>query len=452
MKFSGLAVKVIVISLVTIAIYIGMGMANLMVMDREGRFRQATTQIGEQWGEPQVVAGPFIRIPGAKRYVDGTLRSHDLIVMPEQVEVRISSDVEQRYRGIYRVLLYESNVKTSGRIQIPDLVSLGVDTTSLDWSKARLEYSLSDTRGIRSPLTIKIDGRTAEFAPRMYTESGEEGLFDAVVSTPLDLSSAVRVGRTVNFQLNHRMQGSDELKVVPVGKTTKVQMSSNWAHPGFIGSSLPASHAIHDNGFTAEWSSGQFSRSYPQAFIMDAGVSTKVVESAFGVSFVDPVDVYHQLERSTKYVMLIITLTFTLFFIMEIVSKLKIHPMQYLFVGVSLLIFYLLLFSTSEMMRFDLSFLISSTATVILVTAYLRYVVHTWRRSLFMGSTLAAMLGFIYVLLSAESFSLLFGSIGLFIMLAILMFVTRNVDWYAQGTPGPVVGLPQQAENDQRTS
>ncbi|HLP28266.1 MAG TPA: inner membrane CreD family protein, partial [Candidatus Didemnitutus sp.] len=183
----------------------------------------------------------------------------------------------------------------------------------------------------------------------------------------------------------------------------------------------------------AEWRSGHFARSYPQTFVAADVSRSRIRSSAFGVSFVDPANLYHQLQRSMKYVIVVVLLTFALFFTLEVVSRRRIHPMQYLLVGLALLVFYLLLTAFSEVIRFDTAYVCAAAAVTALVTVYMRSVTKTLVHTAIVGGLLATLYVFIYVMLQAETYSLLIGSIGMFVAIATLMFTTRNIDWYSYG-------------------
>lgn len=222
---------------------------------------------------------------------------------------------------------------------------------------------------------------------------------------------------------------------LPLGRQTSVNLTSKWGDPSFIGSYLPKSHQITDAHFDANWEVSYFARNYPQAWHEDQSNrnTNQLEQSRFGVSLITPVDFYQQTERSTKYGILFLALTFLVFFLFETLSKSRIHIVQYVLVGLALCLFYLLLLSLSELYGFFPAYLMASVPTVLLISLY-TYAISTERKlflSGLMGFMLVALYTYLYALLQLEDYALLFGTIGLFIVLAAFMYITRNIDWYA---------------------
>lgn len=429
MKLHPLAIKIALIVGVIAVMLIGLGLIGSLVSEREGRFREATSEIGESWGRPQVVAGPYLRLPlRTTTLVQGVSTTQQVIVLPSTLDVKIDAQTDERHRGIYTALLYSSTATLKGTFVAPDLKSLGVDTANVMWDQVTIEYCLTDTRGIATPLYVNWNDNMYELHPSTATSVVSGGQVIAA-SFRLDPSAAPgsELGR---HEIKISLRGSESLEVAPLGKNTTCIIRSPWPHPSFQGSILPDRHSTSNNGFEAVWRSGHFARSYGQAFVFDSDIAGRIAASAFGVSFNDPVDLYHQLERSTKYVILVVLLTFALFFILEVISKRRIHAMQYLLVGLALLVFYLMLIAYSELLQFSLSYLISSALTTVLVTIYMRFVTGTYKHAILVGGLLGALFVFIYTLLQAETYSLMIGSIGMFAAVAGLMYSTRKIDWY----------------------
>jgi inner membrane protein len=238
----------------------------------------------------------------------------------------------------------------------------------------------------------------------------------------------------IPFSVELEMNGSRDLKLLPMGSETVVQLNSSWPHPSFIGAPLPASRQTSAEGFTGRWSVPYFGRGYPPQWTsvgMDrAQLKALADASAFGVSLIQPVDIYQQAERAVKYGPLFITMTFVVFFLWEMLRSRLLHPIQYAFVGFAMCVFYLLLVSLSEHFGFDLAYTSAAAATTLLVAVYSMNVLGGAVEGTFMGGGLAGLYGFLYLLLRLEDYALLAGSIGLFAMLALVMFATRRVNWY----------------------
>lgn len=429
MKLHPLAVKITLIGGVIAVLLIGLAMIEATVSEREGRFHEATAEIGGSWGKPQILAGPYLRLPlRSTSVVNGVTISQQVIVLPESLDAKVRIETDERHRGIYTALLYSGTAKVSGRFVMPDLKALGVDTANVIWDQVSVEYDLSDTRGIPTPLYLSWNGSSLELHPSTSASIVGDG---QVIAARVQIDPATSPGTELSeHQISIAVRGSEQFQIAPLGKNTMCTITSPWPHPSFQGSILPDQHSTAHNGFDARWRSGHFARSYGQSFILNDDIASRISASAFGVSFNDPVDLYHQLQRSTKYVVLVVLLTFALFFTLEVISKRRIHAMQYLFVGLALLVFYLMLIAYSELLRFDLSYVIASVLTTVLVTLYMRVVTGTLKHAGLVGGLLSALFVFIYTLLQAETYSIMIGSIGMFIAVAGLMYSTRKIDWY----------------------
>jgi inner membrane protein len=239
----------------------------------------------------------------------------------------------------------------------------------------------------------------------------------------------------VPFALDLTLNGSEELRVAPVGVTNAVRVSSSWPDPGFRGAFLPAERTIGPTGFEAQWRVSYYGRGYPQAWTGRAPGSVPfdsraVGSSLIGVELVSLVDGYRTVERAIKYGVLFITLVFTTFFLFEVLARLRIHPFQYTLVGASLCLFFLALLSLSELVRFGVAYLVAASASALLVTGYAVALLRDVRRALVVGTALAVVYGFLYVILRLQDYSLVVGTTGLFLVLAIVMYATRSIDWY----------------------
>ncbi|MBK6761415.1 MAG: cell envelope integrity protein CreD [Ignavibacteria bacterium] len=442
MKIHPLAMKVVLIGAVSGVLMIGVAFINELVNEREGRFREAAEEIGSSWGHPQTIAGPYVRLPLRPTVTkDGVTEQKTVVVLPESLRCAVNSSTQERHRGIYSVQLYSASFTADGSFIMPNLTAMGIDTSTVLWGQATVEFSLSDTRGIPTPLTIDWNGIAIELHPSsaLAITSDEQNRVDArsgqhVIAARIAIDRTHPSGTSLStYAIRFGLRGSESLSCVPLGKTTSFVATSDWPHPSFNGSILPARHETTNQGHRAEWTSGHFARSYPQAFIAEEVSSTRILSSAFGVSYVEPANLYQQLQRAVKYVVLVVLLTFALFFTLEVISKRRIHAMQYLFVGSALLVFYLMLTAISEVLRFDLAYSIAAFAVTALVTVYMRSVTKTLRYAGIVGGLLAALYVFIYVMLQAETYSLLIGSLGMFVAIATLMFTTRNIDWYSYG-------------------
>lgn len=429
MKLHPLTIKIALIVGVIAVLLIGLAMIGSLVSEREGRHHEATTEIGESWGRPQVIAGPYLRLPmRTTGLVNGISTPQQAIVLPASLDAKVEAKTDERHRGIYKALLYASTASIKGTFVMPDLKSLGIDTANVIWDQVTIEYCLTDTRGIATPLFVNWNDMMYELHPSTASAIVPSG---QVIAASFRLDPSTIPGSELGrHEIKITLRGSESLEIAPLGKNTTCTIRSPWPHPSFQGSILPDRHSTSNNGFEALWRSGHFARSYGQTFVLDEDIAKRISASAFGVSFTDPVDLYHQLERSTKYVVLVVLLTFALFFTLEVISKRRIHAMQYLLVGLALLVFYLMLIAYSELLLFSVAYSVSALLTTVLVTLYMRFVTGTYKHAALVGGLLGALFVFIYTLLQAETYSLMIGSIGMFAAVAGLMYSTRKIDWY----------------------
>jgi inner membrane protein len=229
------------------------------------------------------------------------------------------------------------------------------------------------------------------------------------------------------FNLKLNIKGSEQIRFIPIGKQTEAHITSNWKTANFFGEFLPYNgDKITEKGFDAKWNILDINRPFPQQYFNNL---PDLRDFAFGVNFKIPVDQYQQSERSAKYGFLVIGLTFLIFFLIQTLSKIDIHPFQYLMIGLALTMFYTLLVSISEHSTFLKAYLIAGVSVIALITLYSKSILKTYKFPIFIGLSLTALYTFIYVIIQLENYALLVGSIGLFLILAIVMYVSRKIDW-----------------------
>jgi inner membrane protein len=282
---------------------------------------------------------------------------------------------------------------------------------------------LNDFRGIEDQLSLSWNDSSHIFNAGMPDDHIiKNGLHTPVALNDNDLT------KSNTFKLQLHLRGSENLSFTPVGKTTDVHFTSAWTNPSFDGSFLPVTTPqITEKGFSAEWKVQHLNRNYPQCW-KDGNYN--IADSRFGITLLQPVDSYSKTMRSVKYAILFIALTFGLYFFLEILQKRTVHPIQYVLVGLALSIFYTLLLSISEYIQFNIAYSIAAAATVALITLYTKSVFHKWKIAMLFGVMLTTLYTFIFILLQLQDGALLFGSIGLFIVLAVVMYYSRKINWY----------------------
>jgi inner membrane protein len=365
--------------------------------------------------------------------------------LPDELEVQVQATPQKRQRGIFEVTLYTAELHLTGAFRPPSparFAAWRVAPGDVLWEEAYLALELPSPRGLadRVHLAWSQAGRMEE--ADFQAGTALLGVFDGSpelegLSGPAEaggirapLAGARTGGR---FTLDLRLKGGRSLSFLPLGEQTRVRMSSPWPAPRFSGAFLPASRQLLSSGFQAEWYVVSLSRGYPQAWREGEVRPQALQASRFGVDLMVPVDTYQKVLRSVKYGILFVLLPFLVFFLFEVFSGRKVHAMQYLLVGFAECLFYLLLLSVSEHLGFAWTYLLAALATLGLIAFYAGFALGDRRRGLLLAPVLAAAYAFLYAALQSEDYALLIGTLGLFVILAGLMILTRKVDWYRPG-------------------
>jgi len=419
-------IKMAVIALLSLLLMIPVVLIDSLVMERKQRQTEALEEVSSKWGLEQQLVGPILTVPFTtydlnkeNERINVTRRM--AYFLPDQLNIRGTLTPEVRYRGIFKVPVYQSDVVIQGYFEAPRFDS-GHPNTEIDWDEAFLSIGITDMRGISKPVSFNWNGNELAYEPGVSINN----LITSGITLTKPFSREVP-SEKYQFDINLSVNGSRRMSFVPIGKETTVTISSAWNDPSFDGAFLPASRDISDEGFTATWKILELNRNYPQKWI---DKNFEMAGSAFGVALLLPNDNYQLTERSMKYAILFIALTFITFFFIEILQKKKVHPVQYILVGFGLVLFYLLLLSLSEHIGFNFSYLIASAAIIILISGYSSTILKNNRLVYLMASFLAILYGFLFVLLHMQDFTLLIGSIALFLILSTLMFISRKIDWY----------------------
>ena len=413
---------------------IPLGMIQSVVSERTTRRDAALQEISTTWGGFQTVGGPVLTVPYVHQWTDqdGVSRHAQVraYFLPETLGVTGTIEPLVLGRGLFKVVVYRSHLAIAGAFTRPDLTNVRPTPSQVLWDDATINVGIGDPRGLSKRLTVNWIGRDLPLEPG----AEDVAIFSAGLHARTPGLATVAERTALRFTLEVDLNGSRDLRFLPTGSETSVQLNSVWPHPGFIGAPLPASREIGASGFSARWTVPYFSRGYPPQWTnstIDRGqMKTQADASSFGVSLVQPVDIYQQAERAVKYAVLFIVMTFVVFFLWEIGRSRLLHPIQYLFVGFAMCVFYLLLVSLSEHLGFDIAYVSASVATTALIALYSAHVLGGLLEGAAMAGEVAATYGFLYLLLRLEDYALLAGSIGLFTMLAVLMYVTRRVNWY----------------------
>lgn len=418
-----LFIKIANIGLIIVLLMIPNTLIKELIHERNLNQKSVIREVSQKWGKAQQIVGPVLTIPYMSYYEDDEGKIYESIkyshFLPEHLTIDGEVNPANRKRGIYNVVLYQALVNCHGFFKQPDFEKFGIDKENILLDKAFLQVSIPDMAGINDKITLQYDKQSYLMEPGIEKMNG----FKSGVKIPVVINTERQV-LDFNFDLN--LNGSSALTFGPIGKETKVRVNSKWGSPSFMGSFLPDDHTITEKGFSASWKILDLNRNYPQSWIDE---KQNLLQSSFGLELMQPVDEYSKNFRSAKYALLVICLTFLLFFFFEVINKQKVHPMHYVFIGLAITIFYILLLSLSEHLGFNIAYMLSSWAIIGLVCTYAASILETKYLALVLSGILCAIFGFIFVILQLEDFALLAGSIGLLFVLASVMYYSRNIDW-----------------------
>lgn len=439
---NSISVKLLSIGFLIAILLIPQSMIKSLISERELNQFVAVNEVSDSWAAPLELTGPILTIPFEVVYTDKekTYRTKKYAhFLPEELIIDGDLNPETRKRGIYEVIVYSTSLSVTGKFGKIDLSQFTNQPNHILWEEATLSVGIPDMRGIQSDINFQLGDSAYRMEPgipdflhldldqnelRYGTESIRESRNQTGINSRIKLDLKKK---ETAFAVDLNIRGTKTLMFNPVGKTTKVKIRSSWPHPSFAGQFLPDTHEITDDGFTAEWSVFDLNRNYPQQWL---GKSHSISNADFGVNLYQPVDNYQQNTRSAKYAVLILFLTFISFFFIEVLNKKKIHPIQYILVGLTLTIFYTLLLSLSELIGFSGAYWVASSLIIMMLSAYSFSILKSKKLAGFMLLFFSLIYSFIFVILRMEDFSLLVGSFGLLMVLGFCMFLSRKVDWY----------------------
>jgi inner membrane protein len=421
-----ITLKAFIIAFIALLMLIPGTLIQDLIRERQDRSIETIEKINDKWSQSQTLCGPILSIQYSEPVTDEdkkvTYMQHLLHITPENLNIETKLLPEERHYGIYKTILYNSEISITGNFLGTDLLKFDSGAI-ISWDKVFMTLGFSDLRGITDNLVISFNGK-----PYTAEVGGVASMDNSLVVNP-EIPSDIKPGEMLPFSCKLKLKGSSSIHFIPVGKTSKVHLTGDWQSPSYIGNFSPDINQAAE-GMDATWSIMRFNRNIPE--IWKDGLFNDYESSSFGVRLVDTVDHYQQNMRSAKYALLFIILTFVVFFFIELLTKKRIHPIQYLLVAAALLLFYTLLLSISEQVGFGWAYLIASVATIGLITFYSHSIFKNKMQTGIMAFTLPALYIFLYTVLQLEDIALLIGSIGLFIVLAIVMYVSRKITWYKQ--------------------
>lgn len=432
-------IKIIGMLVLITIMSVAVSYVNSIILERHQRQNEVKVDIARSSAGEQTLVGPVLVIPYVEEFTETTTengikkteikREHrKAVILPEELNVAGGFNNEFKKLGIYKALTYQLGGKITGRFQLPANITLSAhhNNSMLTMQPAFLSVGISDPRGITSSPSITWGNKTLQFEQGSQLKALGNG-----IHAPIGLLQHT-IDTEIKFDMTLNLRGTEQFNFAPIAGNNEIVLQSSWQHPHFGGSFLPeaSSQRINASGFSAKWAVSSLS-SNNQAMFMGqlTGEQNQHLES-LNIGFVEPINVYSQSDRATKYGLLFIGLTFVGFFIFEVLKNLRIHPAQYTLVGLSMAMFYLLLVSLAEHIGFGFAYLSASAACVLLLGYYLSYVLRSKINGMLFASLLTALYGALYGILASEDNALLMGSLLVFGLLALVMVITRKVDWY----------------------
>lgn len=462
-------IKLLFTALIAVVLMAPLMLVYALVWDRQSQSQTAQSAINAGWGGPQVIAGPVVVVPFRttqvqNEQINGQMISRNveveklLYVSPFENSLATALRPEERRKSIYRSVLYEAQVKGAARFALPaDLPRFGVTRERLLWDRAEVRIGASDARGLIRGGTLFGNGKPLVVQPgKGPGATGGQGFFAFLPWNGDGILS-------VSYEFG--LRGSRSLSLVPRGGQTRWEVSSSWASPSFSGAFLPEKPMISDKGFKARYAVDKLALGQapvtmedpgppsledgavagvmavsdvaaPTVRDMASGGAAEVIggpSRAVTVGLIEPVNLYSKVNRSVKYGFLFIGFTFLAFLLFDIVGGARVAAAEYLLTGAGLVLFFVLLLAFAELIGFTAAYIIASGSIIGLLSAYSAAVLKSWRRGRFIGALLVGLYALLFVLLNLEAWSLLIGSVLLFVALAAVMYSTRNVDWSSVG-------------------
>ncbi len=440
-------IKTLIIAGISLALLIPAAMLSSIVRERQRLSTDVKEEIIQGAAGELRMAGPFIIVPVEHKYIsdeihDGiiqkreTILRKEIVIFPRELTINGTAKTEERARGIYTAAVFTGsfNFKAAFDIQEEKIAALFTyGELSILLENSRLCFGISDPRSLReTPVITMPDGDILELTSDFISL----GITDATLAGKM----AVKPGQ---LELDFTMEtgGGGSISIIPIGLGTNVRLSADWPTPSFTGGNAPIVREIHDNGFTADWKQPRGTGTSPEYFLLESQKKTNYNKSGMTVEFFDSVGVYHKTERALKYALLFIVVPFIVILLFEVFTKKRIHPIQYALVGIADVIFYALLLSLAEQMHFTAAYFIAAGSVILVISFYTGSILKNFRRGCVLVPILALLYGYLYSALQSQDYALLIGSVGMFVILIVVMVITRNIDWYAIGsTLGDTLG------------
>ena len=416
--FQTTTAKMIMVGILTLVLIIPLALVQELIVERSQRQKEVITETTAKWGNSVYFYGPILKVPykdpmsGANNYAyffPETLNNKTEVTMIKPLE-----------RSIYKSNVFTTKMQFDGNYSNPNFASKGIPAENIYWNRAKILIRTTNLKSLKDEVKMKIGNQSLAF------ESVANISNDSIESLETNYFDYQSLQNEAKFNFTISFNGSKQVKMVPIGKTTDAKMTSNWNSPNFNGNFSPISRDITDKGFEANWKILHFNRPFAQSYF---DILPELGKYAFAVDFITPVDEYQQSERASKYGFLVIGLTFLIFFLIQSISKINIHIFQYSMIGIALIMFYTLLISITEHSSFSFAYLVAGASVIVMISLYSISILKDKKFPMFIGASLSVLYTFIYVIIQLEDYALLVGSIGLFFILAAVMYFSRKIEW-----------------------
>lgn len=452
-KSRSMGMKLIVVCGLAVVMTIPALFVGGLVEDRTNRASDVIKEISGHVGGPQTFLGPTLAIPYniPPQSLSDFAKHGMYLVFPAQASAVLKTTTEERRRSLFKVPVFQADLELDATFDLTGVPASAPRGAELDWSRAEIVVGVSDARGALADATLTTEGKTVTLVPAEVAQGLSIGddqtqrikltLFGAKVDAIAKPNAQFKVNSALRFS------GAQRIAVLAYGKTTHLAVQGDWPSPGFDGGFLPVSRSISSSGFTAEWSVPFIARGVRAEGPGDTANGLEA--TALGVSFIEVADPYQSVNRSLKYLALFLGLLFLSYFVFEVTTGKRVHPAQYVLVGMAQIIFYLLLLSLAERVGFDFGFLLAGTATVVLLSANAAWVFASRLQGVRALGIFTLLYVLIYMLLRLEDNALLVGAIASFLAVAAAMYFTREIDWYSS-LPVRAAGGPQSSMQDRK--
>jgi len=438
---NSISAKMLTVGFLILILLIPLSFVKDLIRERGFRQTDVIAEINSKWGEKVVLYGPILKVP-YRTYVEEKVfdektktflktenpEMHTAYFFPWELDIDSNVNTQPLERGIYESVVYTADTKIKGKFAKLNFAVREIKDEDILWNKATVVFKTSNLKGIRNTINVKLGENTYPLKPK----------FDSSFMNTLESGFLTDLNKikehSLAFESNFGINGSQTLQYIPIGRETDVSMKSNWHSPSFNGNFLPDTEGkkISDKGFEAKWKVLETNRRFGQYFFDSL---PDLSQFSFGTEFLVPVDDYQKTERTSKYGLMIVGLTLLVFLLIQISSKISIHPFQYLMIGLALVMFYTLLISISEHQSYLFAYLISGVSVVTLITIYSRSILKNSKFTFLILGSMFSLYTFIFVIIQLEDYALLVGSIGLFVILSIIMFTSRKIDWSGSQLP-----------------